>query len=78
MHDKLQAKGSNVKALVAHPGVAPTALHLNSMVGGDTPPAAAAVVRLQVGDEDAADALGGGRHDGPIAVPLRVAERVER
>ena len=38
MHDKLQAKGSNVKALVAHPGVAPTALHLNSMVGGETPP----------------------------------------
>jgi len=37
--DRLAAKGSRIKATVAHPGVAPTSLHVNSMAGGNaTPP----------------------------------------
>jgi len=35
LHDRLSEAGSRVKALVAHPGVAPTALHLNSAMGAD-------------------------------------------
>jgi len=35
LKDRLEAKGSKIKALVAHPGVAPTSLMLNTAVGSE-------------------------------------------